>query len=328
MAGAESLSRQQDGSGAIDAAIATAGLNNVAGVAMQMEDSDVELGRSEIQDDGTWEFTAGAEPYNAVRATGRRTDTNPAGTVSLFLGGIFGRNDFAPVQSAVASQLDQDIVLVVDRSHSMCWDMSSEEWSYPPGTAGASDTYCEPPDPTGSRWAKMADAVDEFVLAINETHTHEYVGLATFGSAGEWCSGTYEASTSEKTLASRYKAITRKLRKLGEKPMPGGTDISAGMTEGAGILTGGTARAYTQKTMILLTDGQWNNGTDPTITAETVFNQGIKIYTITFSDQADQNTMKSVAEIGGGKHFHASDAEELKAIYREIAFTLPVVLTK
>jgi len=328
MAGAESLSRQQDGADAIDAAIATAALNRVAGAPMQLTGSDVELGRSDIQNDGTWSFTPGAEPYNAVRATGRRTDSNPAGTVSLFLGGIFGRNDFAPVQSAVASQLDQDVVLVVDRSHSMCWDMSSSEWSYPPGTAGAHDTYCEPPDATGSRWAKMEDAIAEFIIALNETHTNEQLGLATFASAGTWCSGSYEASTRERNLITDYTKVANRLRKLGNNPMPGGTDISAGMTEGASILTGNRARPFAQKTMILLTDGQWNSGVDPTVTAQTVFDQGIKIYTITFSDQADQATMRTVAETGGGKHYHASDAEALKAIYREIAFTLPVVLTK
>ncbi len=328
MAGAESLSREQDGDSAVNAAITTAALNRVAGVPMQMQESDVELGRSDIQADGTWEFTPGAEPYNAVRATGRRTDSNPAGTVSLFLGGIFGRNDFAPVQSAVASQLDQDIVLVVDRSHSMCWDMSSSEWSYPPGTANAQDTYCEPPDATDSRWAKMEVAVDAFVDALEETHTNEKLGLATFASAGTWCSGSYDASTRERNLVSDYSRVTNRLGRLGRNPMPGGTDISAGMTEGASILTGNRARPYAQKTMILLTDGQWNSGVNPTITAQTVFDQGIKIYTITFSDQADQATMQTVATTGGGKHYHASDAESLIAIYREIAFTLPVVLTK
>ena len=37
--------------------------------------------------------------------------------------------------------------------------------------------------------------------------------------------------------------------------------------------------------------------------------------------------MKKVAEATGGKHFHAADAGELEAIFREIASTLPVMLT-
>jgi hypothetical protein len=38
--------------------------------------------------------------------------------------------------------------------------------------------------------------------------------------------------------------------------------------------------------------------------------------------------MKKVAEATGGKHFHADNAGELEEIFREIASTLPVMLTE
>ena len=38
--------------------------------------------------------------------------------------------------------------------------------------------------------------------------------------------------------------------------------------------------------------------------------------------------MKAVAAATGGQHFHAADAATLEQIFREIASTLPVMLTE
>ena len=54
----------------------------------------------------------------------------------------------------------------------------------------------------------------------------------------------------------------------------------------------------------------------------------IMIHTITFSDDADITRMKAVAAATGGKHFHATSQAELTAIFKEIAATLPVMLTE
>jgi hypothetical protein len=52
------------------------------------------------------------------------------------------------------------------------------------------------------------------------------------------------------------------------------------------------------------------------------------IHTITFSSDADIRRMQDVAAATGGKHFHAPNAEELVKIFKEIAATLPVLLTE
>jgi hypothetical protein len=49
---------------------------------------------------------------------------------------------------------------------------------------------------------------------------------------------------------------------------------------------------------------------------------------VTFGEGADQNLMQDVAEIGGGKHYHAATGAELVAIFEEIANNLPTILTK
>jgi hypothetical protein len=49
---------------------------------------------------------------------------------------------------------------------------------------------------------------------------------------------------------------------------------------------------------------------------------------VTFSDDADIKRMKDVAAAAGGLHFHADDQAELVKVFREIAATLPVMLTE
>jgi Ca-activated chloride channel family protein len=94
------------------------------------------------------------------------------------------------------------------------------------------------------------------------------------------------------------------------------------------------------KILILLTDGRHNAGElTPNEAADAVQALGIKIYTIGVGGKGpapipvrtpfgtrivhqqvdlDENTLKNVAEIGGGKYFRASDTEKLKEIYETI----------
>jgi hypothetical protein len=49
---------------------------------------------------------------------------------------------------------------------------------------------------------------------------------------------------------------------------------------------------------------------------------------VTFSDEADQSTMKKVAEAGLGNHYHAKNATDLQNIFLDIARQIPVLITK
>jgi hypothetical protein len=94
------------------------------------------------------------------------------------------------------------------------------------------------------------------------------------------------------------------------------------------VLTGNGVRQFAQKTMIVMTDGHWTDGASPVEAAQRAANRLIKVHAITFSDDADQTLMQEVAQAGGGRHFHAPDAETLREIYEEIAYTLPIILTE
>ncbi len=80
--------------------------------------------------------------------------------------------------------------------------------------------------------------------------------------------------------------------------------------------------------MVLMTDGIHNLGPEPIISARNAAANDIVIHTITFSVDADIKRMKAVAAATDGRHFHADDITELVEAFREIAATLPVLLTE
>ena len=106
-AGAEALSRTQSGSAAVQAAIDAAARNRTAGAPLLLASDDVVLGASTLQADGSWAFTAGVQPYTAVRVSGKRTASSQSGEVALFFGPLLNVDSFAPVRVSTASQLDQ-----------------------------------------------------------------------------------------------------------------------------------------------------------------------------------------------------------------------------
>ena len=103
--------------------------------------------------------------------------------------------------------------------------------------------------------------------------------------------------------------------------------MSSGIDLGVEILTGPDTHDYASKTMILMTDGKWNQGRDPAAAARDAKKKDITIHTVTFLDAADQSDMKKVAKTTGGEHYHASDALTLIKAFQELATYLPVVLT-
>jgi Mg-chelatase subunit ChlD len=80
--------------------------------------------------------------------------------------------------------------------------------------------------------------------------------------------------------------------------------------------------------MVVMTDGRHNTGTEPVVAARRAATENITIHTVTFSEDADFARMRAVADATGGQHFHAPDADALEQIFREIASTLPVMITE
>lgn len=117
-----------------------------------------------------------------------------------------------------------------------------------------------------------------------------------------------------------------------------GTAIGLGLANAANMLVNSDAKS---KVVILLTDGVHNAGEiDPLTAAEAAKSLGVKVYTIgaakpgqvpvpvqdLFGDtqiayqesQIDEQVLRQVADITGGRYFRAEDTRDLQAIYDAI----------
>ena len=318
-AGAKELSLSQDIDAARARAKEAAQRNTVAGEPLLLADSDIEIGKSTQSGAGRFNFTPGGNRPNAVRITGRRTEGSAAGPVNLLFAGVLGIRHFEPRERATSTQLDRDICLVVDRSGSMMQSLSGG--SMPTGK-------CDAPHPTKSRWGALATAVEAFLVELDKTVQKEHVGLVSYSSDTTECNNTYKISTIDSALVENYAAIRNEINRMGSKPVKGRTAISAGLDNGIKVLTGTRVRPFAVKTIILMTDGIHNLGPEPIISARNAASQDIVVHTITFSNDADIRRMRDVAAAAGGRHFHAPNAQELVKIFKEIAATLPVLLTE
>jgi Ca-activated chloride channel homolog len=325
-AAAITLSMTQDDQAAVQSAIDIAAENTVAGDPLLLRAEDIELGKSTRQTDGSWQFIAGATPYNALRVNGTRTASSRSGSVRLLVGRLLGRETFEPTHTATASQVDQDVVLVLDRSGSMAWDLSGVDWHYP-GASQYPAAYCEPPHAL-SRWGAAHTAVNAFITAIETTTPIEHLSIVSFSSSYTGCSRTVQAASIDSALSRDYSLARNAMNQLSNNSIPGGTNIGAGIDRAVEVLTGSNIPPFAQKTIIVMTDGHWTDGASPSEAARRAADRIIKVHAITFSDDADQSLMHEVARIGGGKHFHAPDADTLREIYEEIAYTLPIILTE
>ena len=321
-AGSEALSRTQETSEAISAAKAIAARNTVSLDPLLLADTDIIFGNSTRNSSGNMTFVEGMEPMNTVRVTGRRTNGSPSGAAPLFFGHIVGRSSFEPIYVASAMNLDRDLCLVVDRSGSMKRDLIGGGI---PGGLGR----CDPPHASLSRWGALNIAVQTFISSLESTEQEEQLGLVSYSSDHSECGINFNAADINQPLDFDYENTIDEMASISSIPINGFTNIEAGIVAGAEVLTDTSrARPLAQKTMVLLTDGIYNRGRHPRFAAEDAAAEGIIIHTITFSDAAEQTAMQEVAEAAGGQHFHAPDAAALQDIFREIALTLPIVMTQ
>jgi hypothetical protein len=204
----------------------------------------------------------------------------------------------------------------------MMWVLSGGS-VFPPGT-----NPCDPPHPTLSRWGALDNALESFLIALDDTPQDENVAMASYSSDHSECGNKYKISEINSDLVSNYNTIRNQMRNIGKKPVKGSTAISAGIDEGIKVLTGKKTRKFAVKTMIVMTDGIHNHGPEPIISARNAAAEDITIHTITFSDDADIRRMQDVAAATGGLHFHADSEVELVKAFKEIAKTLPVLTTE
>ena len=345
-AGAESLARTQDANAARDAATLFASRNRVAGIPLQISRDDVILGRVTGRNNGSWAFAANSTPFNSVRVNGRVGNGATAAAVPLFFPTVLGRQDFSASQQSTAGQQEVEVSLCIDRSGSMMFDMTGVEWAYPTGNPNLStytaqgsmwQNFGSPPHPTASRWAVMSSAVNTFLHEAGGFQYPPRTSVVTWGSDYRIPVppyGDYTAVTTNLALpasagfdwGTNRTQVQSALATLGTRPIAGGTNLSAGLDRAVQVLTGTNARQLSNKVIILLTDGQWNAGRDPVLAAQDAAAAGIIVHTVSMIT-ASQTTLTQVAGVTGGQYYVTTNQSQLAQAFRDIAKSLPIVLT-
>ncbi len=337
-AGAEALARTENETTATSSAVAVAGKNLVAGKPFTIANNDVVLGRVSPSNTGKWTFQAGGKPYNSVQV-------NSKVKASTYFGKALDKAFYEPTHEAVAGYQEYDVILCLDRSHSMCFDMSGVDWEYPKNnpnlskfTAWGKDwqEYLSPPHPTESRWAVLSRAVEDFLEIANELSPQPYVGAVTWGSDfdlpippyTEYVPATLDVGLpATSNFQAQMVNVQNCVSNLAKKPMMGSTNLSAGLDMAVAQLTSNKSRTLSKKLVILMTDGEWNSGRDPVLAAQDAAKKGVVVHTISMLTTS-QTVLTKIASITGGKAYTTANEAQLRAAFKELASGLQVVMVE
>ncbi len=220
-------------------------------------------------------------------------------------------NGYTPGATSTSTQFDRDIVLVLDRSDSMN-EYSTDVAAWSP--AGVGEAYY------GSRWRELTAAVSVFNDFVALTPQNEKISLATFSTN----------SSEDVALTYSTSAVETGLNHITNNFAGGSTAIGDGIASGINLITDTTrTRTFARKTMIVMTDGIQNTGSDPVTQATLALqNYGITLHVVTFSNDADQVEGAAIAAAGGGVYYHAASGAALSDVFEEFARTLPTMLTR
>lgn len=329
------LGQSQSSAQARAAAKSIAALHRVGGRPVVLDDSDILIGTSTGNSNGTYSFVQNSSTSsvvtNSVRINSNLSKMSGGGIATVMLPQMMGASTFTSEQSAVSTRIDMDVCLVVDRSGSMAWSLGPTAFAYPGNLADKSpiQNYFQLPHATLSRWASLTSSVNIFANVLNEAPIKTRVSLASYSSNFTFGIWTSVVASIDQRLTTDYTTLKTKLNDLAKQPLIGNTNIAAGLREGVNALTDPTLTRITScKSIILLTDGIVSQGDDPVALATTAREMNIRIHTIAFSAQADVALMQRVAQAGGGQCYVAPDAASLETAFRTIAATLPNMLTE
>lgn len=354
-AGGRAMSIHQSTDAVYDYVQQIARMNDVGGRPVDVEPSDetIQFGWSQrAASYGRYQFEF--IPKVEVDSEQRQATSvafNSSITLPLIFSVIPGTDLVTMTRRSIATQVDRDIALVLDRSGSMLTYKDEQEletaifflytsrlitWTeyrnarrgyytesiangLPPGDVKEyiSDRIYSSQAPRHCRWFYLRQAVDAFLEVLEGTDQEEQVSLVTFSS---------DASL-DLFLQKEYDEI--RMQVDGTTPY-GSTAIGQGLETGLPpLLSGPNARPFAAKTIVVLTDGQNNVLPDPREVVRDIVRQtNVTIHTVTFTQGSDQAQMRQVARMGNGRHYHADEGEELIAIFEEIANNLPTILTK
>jgi len=166
---------------------------------------------------------------------------------------------------------------------------------------------------------------DDLVTAIDrlELQRHTAIGTGILTSLAALFPDQADALTAANVPSAAARAFNesagRSLDARPEAPKAAFTPVPPGSNKSAAI--------------ILLTDGRRTTGPDPLDVARMAADHGVRVFTVGFGTkqggninfgggwmrtQLDEDTLQGIAEITGGKYFHAQSADDLRSVYESL----------
>ena len=170
---------------ATQSAIAVALRHQVANLPLSITKENLEYGRS-VKVGSRYEFQPlkpdiPTETINAVRITATLGST---GRQALAFPKLLSADRFNLSMQVSAAKIDHDICLIVDRSSSMAWDLSNQNFSYPAelNTLPKLQNFITPPHASLSRWATLKSSIDLFLDPLRRYPFEPKVSLVSYTS--------------------------------------------------------------------------------------------------------------------------------------------------
>jgi hypothetical protein len=306
-----------------DLAVATAqslaNQNLVNSSPLQLRGGDFRFGTSTRGSlNERYQYQIGGTDPNALHLRVEKKNGSPSGPVVLAFPS-FGSSQFSEMTSeTIVTQVELDIALVVDRSGSMAY-AAEEAAVYPPNPQAAPVGWdFGQPVPSPSRWLDTVNAVNVFLDELELSPQRERVALVTYAGS----------AIVDHDLTDDYGQPLLSLATYSAGFNSGATNISAGMQLAANQLANSpNSRPWASKVIVVLTDGIHTAGNNPKYAAKSIAEDGVMIFAVTFSAEANQSNMQAVAAAGGGIHYHATNATDLANVFREVARNMPTLIS-
>ncbi|MEM6687790.1 MAG: vWA domain-containing protein [Planctomycetota bacterium] len=320
-AASRALATTKSRSEALNAANAASAQNPVGDQVITFSNGDLELGvatRASVGDEYSFAPTGDATVANSVRMTAKSFMASSNGGFAPLFPFLGNSYRIRPQKTATVTQGVVDISLVIDRSGSMAY-AANEIAAYPPAPAAApADWEFGDPVPRDARWLDLVAATRVFLDELQSNGNEEQVSLTTYS----------DAATTPVQLTTQFDQITNQLDLISTSYASGATNITQGLVEGAAALTNPSlSRDHAQQVLVLMTDGVYNLGGSPKWKAGNIADQGVMLYLITFSNEADTALMQTIVRDHGAVHIHADSGAALREAFREVARRIPTLLT-
>jgi Ca-activated chloride channel family protein len=112
----------------------------------------------------------------------------------------------------------------------------------------------------------LIEAANVFRQAIDDTREEELVGLVSYAEQYTYNGQTVTTVSTNSKLTSNSSIVETELIQIGQNPIIGGTNISAGLDRAITVIQDpATSRPFAFKMIVLMTDGVWNPGQDPVL---------------------------------------------------------------